>query len=177
MRFLGGYQPKCNKKMNVPSSGSKVKLKYIDAEYVKVVEKNRKRLLENNNALQKENEQLKAEIERLHKLQKPTETSGYKIENGKVVFYTNMLNGYRHEYANLDEVVKDLNLMLQNAYASDEVIGHHKGKLQTAKSEAIKEFAERLKKGMCFDRDYNDLITTEKYIKKVAKEMVGDDNA
>lgn len=39
----------------------------------------------------------KAEVERLQKRRKPTETSGFKIENGKVVFYTNMLNGYRHE--------------------------------------------------------------------------------
>lgn len=84
-----------------------------------------------------------AEIERLQKLQKPTETSGYKIENGKVVFYSNMLNGYRHEYANLDEVVKDLNLMLHNGYTSDEVISHYKGKLQTAKSEAYREFCEK----------------------------------
>ena len=85
----------------------------------------------------------KAEIERLHTLCKPTETSGYKIENGKVVFYTKILNGYRHEYESLDRVVNDMNIMLQNAYKTDEIAGHYKGKVKTAKSEAIKEFAER----------------------------------
>ena len=39
------------------------------------------------------------------------------------------------------------------------------------KSEAIKEFAERVKNGMVFDGDYNDLITTKRFIKKVIKEM------
>ena len=32
----------------------------------------------------------KAEIERLKKLQKPTGTGGYKIENGKVIFYSDL---------------------------------------------------------------------------------------
>lgn len=82
----------------------------------------------------------------MQKLQKPTEASGFKIENGKVVFYTNILNGYRHEYKDLEEVVKELNLMLQSCYKCDEVLSHYKSNLKTAKTEAIKEFAERLKK-------------------------------
>lgn len=88
-----------------------------------------------------------AEIERLQKLQKPTETSGFKIENGKVVFYTNILNGYRHEYKDLEEIAKELNLMLQSCYKCDEVVSPYKGNLKTAKTEAIKEFAERLCEG------------------------------
>lgn len=88
---------------------------------------------------------MKKEIERLHKLQNPTEASGFKIELGKVVFYTHILNGYRHEYANLDEVVKELNLMLQQHYSKDVIVAHYKSKLQTAKSEAYREFAERFK--------------------------------
>ena len=103
--------------------------------------------------LRDENVRLKAEVERLHTLCKPTEASGFRTEKGKVVFYTNILNGYRHEYNDLDEVVKELNLMLQNAYKNDSIIGFYKNtieeqvsKLKTAKSEAIREFAERLKK-------------------------------
>ena len=76
----------------------------------------------------------KAEIEEFKSMQKPTETSGYKIENGKVVFYTNILNGYRHEYKDLDEVVKNLNLMLSFNYNADDVIMHYK-----AKSELVDE--------------------------------------
>ena len=90
----------------------------------------------------------KAEIEKFTKRQKPTGASGYKIENGKVVFFTNMLGGCRHEYENLDEVVKTLNELLQECYSKDEIAFALKCKtedLKTAKSEAIKEFAERLK--------------------------------
>ena len=88
-----------------------------------------------------------AEIERFTKRQKPTGASGYKIVNGKVVFFTNMLGGCRYEYENLDEVVKTLNELLQECYSKDEIAFALKCKtedLKTAKSEAIKEFAERL---------------------------------
>lgn len=85
----------------------------------------------------------------MQKLQKPTATSGFKIENGKVVFYTNILNGYRHEYKDLVEVVKELNLMLQSCYKCYEVVSHCKGKLKIAKTEAIKEIAERLTNRIC----------------------------
>ena len=87
-----------------------------------------------------------AEIEKLTKRQKPTEASGYKIENGKVVFFTNMLGGCRHEYENLDEVVKTLNELLHEAYSKDEILFHYRcarEELKTARAEAIKEFAER----------------------------------
>lgn len=114
---------------------------------------------------------MKKELDRLHKLQESTGAGGYKIENGKVIFCTDMLNGYRHEYKDLEEIVKELNLYMHTDYKNIELISHYQHKAQTAKVEAIKEFSKRLKKGMCYDRDYNDLITTEKYIKKVVKEM------
>ena len=86
-----------------------------------------------------------AEIERLHKLQKPTGAGGFKIENGKVIFYSNMLNGYRHEYKDIEEIVKELNLYMHTGYKNIELISHYQHKAQTAKSEAIKEFAEKFK--------------------------------
>lgn len=90
----------------------------------------------------------KAEIEKFKSRQRPTGVSGYKIENGKIVFFTNMLGCYRHEYKDLEEVVKTLNELLNEAYSKDEILFHYRiarENLKTAKSEAIKEFAERLK--------------------------------
>lgn len=89
----------------------------------------------------------KAEVERLQKRRKPTETSGFKIENGRVVFYTNILNGYRNEYKDLDEVVEELNLLLQESYKADDIAGHLKTlqeQYKTAKSEAVREFADKV---------------------------------
>ena len=103
--------------------------------------------------------ELQAEIEKFTKRQKPTGASGYKIENGKVVFFTNMLGGCRHEYENLDEVVKTLNELLQECYSKDEIAFALKCKtedLKTAKSEAIKEFAELVK--MEFYKEFDELI-------------------
>lgn len=95
--------------------------------------------------IEKEYNRQRAEVERLQKLQKPTETSGFIVENNRIVFYTNILNGYRHEYITINEIARELNGLLHAAYKNDEVLSHYKGKLQTAKTEAIKEFAERLK--------------------------------
>ena len=101
--------------------------------------------------IEKEYNRQQAEIEKFTKRQKPTGASGYKIENGKVVFFTNMLGGCRHEYENLDEVAKTLNVLLQECYSKDEIAFALKCKtedLKTAKSEAIKEFAKRLRIAM-----------------------------
>ena len=88
-----------------------------------------------------------AEIEKFKNRQKPTAASGYKIENGKVVFFTNMLGGCKVVKENLDEVVKTLNELLQECYSKDEIAFALKCKteeLKTAKAEAVKEFAEIL---------------------------------
>lgn len=132
--------------------------------------------------------QLEAEVERFKKRQKPTETSGYKIENGKVVFFTNILNGYRYEYKDLEEVVKTLNELLKEAYSKDEIAFALKCKtedLKTTKSEAIKEFAEQLyaeiESSDKYIREYDDSEVQKAYNKglrdalKVLKEMVGDE--
>ena len=117
----------------------------------------------------------KAEVERLHNLRKPTETSGFRIENGKVVFYTNMLNGYRHEFKDLDEVVKELNLMLQEAYKTDEIAGYLNAlqkRYKKAKAEAIKEFAERLiTESTWFDSNYAEWLVSKDDIDNLVKEM------
>ena len=116
----------------------------------------------------------KAEIERFKNRQKPTGASGYKIENGKVVFFTNMLGGCKVIKENLEEVVKTLNELLQECYSKDEIAFALKCKteeLKTAKAEAIKEFAERLKETST--RDAGVWWVMEEDIDNLAKEMVG----
>lgn len=81
---------------------------------------------------------LQAENKKLKDRQKPTGASGYKIENGKVVFFTNMLGGCKIVKENLEEVVKTLNELLQECYSKDEIAFALKCKteeLETAKAE------------------------------------------
>ena len=133
-----------------------------------------------------------AQIDFYKKHEKPTLVSGFKVENGNVVFYVNILDRFRYVYNDLEEVVKELNRMLQHCYNKDEIVSHLKAttnKLQTAKADAIKEFAERLKEELIsycktvvegndmqgitetgFEKE--DVMTT---IDNLAKEMVGED--
>ena len=138
---------------------------------------------------------LQAENEKFKKRQKPTAASGYKIENGKVVFYVDMLGYYSYKYENLEEVVKTLNELLQECYSKDEIVFALKCKteeLKTAKSEAYKEFAERLKARDGYDNhnfdDSASILVPEEYrkgrdekirevwntIDNLLKELVGD---
>ena len=113
----------------------------------------------------------KAEIERLQKLQNPTGAGGFKVENGKVVYYSDVLNGYRHEYKDLDEIVKELNLYMQTDYKNLELISHYQHKAQTTKAETIKEFAKRLKEKS--KNGFQFWVTVDD-IDNLVKEMVGD---
>ena len=127
---------------------------------------------------------LKAEIERFHKLQKPTAAGGFKIENGKIIFYSDVLNGYRHEYKDLDEIVKELNLYMHTDYKNIELISHYQHKAQTAKAEAIKEFAFDLTeevKQIDTTKPHEDkddiIIHVYDIIDSLVKEMVGKEDA
>lgn len=53
------------------------------------------------------------EIEEMAKDFTETRARGYKIENGKLVFFSNMLDGYRHEYKDLQEICEEMNGMLE----------------------------------------------------------------
>lgn len=121
-----------------------------------------------------------AEIERFTKRQKPTGASGYKIENGKVVFFTNMLGGYREEKENLEEVVKTLNELLHECYSKDEIAFALKCKteeLKTAKTEAYKEFADKLEKSILSQLGISTMEKAEAYyycldcIKNILQEL------
>lgn len=95
-----------------------------------------------SNALDLINRQ-EEKIKKFENRQKPTGASGYKIENGKVVFFTNMLGGCKIVKENLEEVVKTLNELLQEAYSKDEIAFALKCK--TEENENLKAEVERLK--------------------------------
>jgi hypothetical protein len=144
---------------------------------------------------------LQAEVEKFKKRQKPTGASGYKVENGKVVFFTNMLGGCRHEYKDLEEVVKTLNELLHEAYSKNEIVFALKcktdeldktkaeverlqkenenfadiGKMYSEiKAEAYKEFAERLKANAYYNMAGDNIVFNHD-VDNLLKELVGED--
>ena len=42
-----------------------------------------------------------------------TRARGFKVENGKIIYFSNMLDGYRHEFEDLNEVCEEMNGMLE----------------------------------------------------------------
>lgn len=90
---------------------------------------------------------LQAENKKFKDRQKPTGASGYKIENGKVVFFTTMLGGCKIVKENLEEVVKTLNELLHEAYSKDEIVFALKCK--TEELETAKADIKKLTSGKC----------------------------
>lgn len=42
-----------------------------------------------------------------------TKARGFKVENGKLVYFSNLLDGYRHEFEDLQEICEEMNGMLE----------------------------------------------------------------
>lgn len=74
------------------------------------------------------------------------EVSGYKVDNGKIVFRAGLIDKpYIKEFNNLDEVAMELNEMLNNAYKQDDIISQLKIKLHSTKVDTLREFINKLK--------------------------------
>lgn len=69
-------------------------------------------------------DEAKEELARVRTMMQPTAASGYKVENGKIVFFTDILNGYREEYSTLEQVAGQLNLLLHECYRLMELEAH-----------------------------------------------------
>ena len=67
---------------------------------------------------------LSNELESFKRKMQPTAASGYKYENGNIVFFTDILNGYREEYDTTDKIVSQLNLLLHERYRLMECESH-----------------------------------------------------
>ena len=57
-----------------------------------------------------------------------TKARGYKVENGKLVFFSNMLDGYRHEYKDLQEICEEMNGLLKKYDGYEERLVFLEGK-------------------------------------------------
>lgn len=68
-----------------------------------------------------------------------TKAQGYKVENGKLVYFSNMLNGYKHEYKGLQDICEEMNGLLKKFDSYEEQLAFWKGKAE-----------EKLPKGSIF---------------------------
>ena len=59
-----------------------------------------------------------------------TKAQGYKVENGKLVYFSNMLNGYKHQYKDLQEICEEMNGFLKKFDSYEEQLIFWKGKVE-----------------------------------------------
>lgn len=84
---------------------------------------------------------------------------GFVVKDGKILYVTNILDGYRHEFKDIYEICDELNndmkeidrLMESNNYLRFQ-LGELKAE-NNIKRQAVKEFAEKLKE-VIHERDY-----------------------
>lgn len=129
--------------------------------------------------------------------------NGYAVENGKIIYFSNMLDGYRHEFKDLEEVVEEMNGIMKkfDSYMSQIEYWKHKAEekipegavviskeqnenwlsfleqnIEKARKEAVEKFAERVK--MAFYYEFDELIPSimADKIDEIAKEFTEEEN-
>lgn len=121
-------------------------------------------------------------------------------EKCKAICFKEMTSLINRQQAEVERLRKEVNLVsiqfqdLQERYEEEQaeierlksmnqskldMLHDIRAELETAKAEAIKEFAERLKNDLfykCGDLNYTETCDTRRLIDNIVKEMVGEDN-
>ena len=71
---------------------------------------------------------------------------GSVVKDGKILYGTNILDGYRHEFKDIHEICDELNNNMKKIDRLMEVNNHLCFQLKECKKSIVKEFAEKLKK-------------------------------
>ena len=118
-----------------------------------------------------------------------TKAQGFKVENGKLVYFSNMLDGYRREFKDLQEICEEMNGMLNKFNSLMEQVEfwqceaktykQWKGKLIEQIRESRKETVEKIYREAKFIVDNTTyLIDGRKYLhldalKEIIKTEIG----
>lgn len=84
-------------------------------------------------------------IEKTIKLAKREKAIGYEVKNGKLYYFSNLLEGFECEFKDLQEVCEMANHYLEEFYGLDQRLTFWKGKAETTEQETAEKFAGRLK--------------------------------
>lgn len=82
--------------------------------------------------------------------------SGFVVKDGKVLYVTNILDGYRHEFKDIYEICDELNNDMKEIDRLMESNNHLRFQLEECKKSTVKEFVEKLQKELpCRDYTFN----------------------
>lgn len=84
-------------------------------------------------------------IEKIIKLAKMEKAIGYEVKNGKLYYFSNILEGLEYEFKDLQEICNALNHYNEEFWGLDQRLAFWQGKAEETRKETAEKFAERLK--------------------------------
>ena len=84
-------------------------------------------------------------IEKTIKLAKMYKANGYEVKNGKLYYFSNMLDGCEIEFKDMQEICDMANHYNEEFFGLDQRLTFWQGKAEEARKETAEKFAERLK--------------------------------
>lgn len=92
---------------------------------------------------------------------------GFVVKDGNILYVTNILDGYRHEFKDIHEICGELNNNMKKIDRLMELNNHLRFQLEECKKLTVKEFAEKLKEKL---KEFDDRWITYKKIDELLKE-------
>jgi hypothetical protein len=96
-------------------------------------------------------------IEKIIKLAKMERANGYEVKNGKLYYFTNMLEGFEYEFKDLQEICDAANHYDEELFGLQQRLDFWKCKAEETRKETAEKFAEMVSKAFiglnCIDID------------------------
>lgn len=83
-------------------------------------------------------------IEKIIKLAKMEKAIGYEVKNGKLYYFTNMLEGFEYEFKDLQEICDTANHYNEEFFGLQQRLDFWKGKAEETRKETAEKFAEEV---------------------------------
>ena len=96
-------------------------------------------------------------IEKTIKLSKMYKALGYEVKNGKLYYYSNLLEGCEIEFKDLQEICEMANHYLEEFCGLDQRLTFWQAKAEETRKEMAEKFAERLKEMHDYDERLCDI--------------------
>lgn len=93
-------------------------------------------------------------IEKIIKLAKREKANGYEVKNGKLYYFSNMLDGFEYEFKDLQEICDAANHYNEEFWGLDQRLAFWQGKAEETRKETAEKFAEKAKAVLVKAYDY-----------------------
>ncbi len=113
----------------------------------------------------------------VHLARRKNEANGYDIEKDKLIYFSNLLDGYKHEFKDLQEICDEMNGLHKRFDSYEEQLDFWKSEAQTYKlwkeklveelNQVSKETAEKIFKMLISELESNQFLSGKRIIMEV----------